>query len=269
MYAPYCDAYTARCVDRRGRPPDGAMQGAPVPGLAERHSLTVSDWLSLAVDGRPNSEAQVERMKHDLGASLDLLDNALQIPKELSPFNGLRTQECAQPEDQGEVDGGARNSLGTSGLPSPHRYSPTLRARSSWSEERALEQVRHPPHRIKSDYKILKDWQAQHVSLKECIEARTNERPRTSRHSWKLPLKPEVATLEGPVSWTKLVVSSKLAQVQDNDLKVKTELEHSLRDIFYATAEEQRADDRSGDDLEEWRRSLRFSLFHGGITSRN
>ena len=246
-YAPYCDA-DHRCettADLKGQP-------------AERRSLTVRDWLS-----RPSPEEYVERMKHELGASLDLLDNALQIPKELSPFNGLRTQvvqESAQPEHQDDVDGAARYSeLGKYRPASPHRRSD----RSAWSEGKV--KLHRPPHvtNCKPDYKILNDWRAQHVSLRACIEAKMTDRPRPrSKHSWTLPQKPDVRAIEEPgATWTKLVVSSKLPRVKDNDLELKTELDQSLLDIVHSTAEAE------NEPEEKWRRSLRFSIFRGGITS--
>lgn len=243
-YAPYCDA-DHRCETT-----------AELKGPAERRSLTVRDWLS-----RPNPEEYVERMKYDLGASLDLLDNALQIPKELSPFNGLRTQvvrESAQ--DQDDVDGATRYSeLGGYSLASPHLRSD----RSAWSEGKAKPQ--RPPHvtNCKPDYKILNDWRAQHVSLKACIESNMADRPRPrSKHSWTLPQKPDVRAIEEPgATWTKLVVSSKLPQVKDKDLDLKTELNQSLMDIVHSTAEAEKEPE------ERWRRSLRFSIFRGGITS--
>ena len=246
-YAPYCDADHCRETMAELKEP------------AERRSLTVRDWL-----GRQNPEEYVEKMKHDLGASLDLLDNALQIPKELSPFNGLRTQvvrECAQPDGQDDVDEAARYSeLGKYRLASPHRRSD----RGAWSEERV--KLHSPPHvtNCKPDYKILNDWRAQHVSLRACIEAKMTDRPRPRlRHSWTLPQKPDVRAIEEPgATWTKLVVvSSKLPPVKDKDIDLKTELDQSLKDIVHSTAEAEKEPE------EMWRRSLRFCIFRGGITS--
>jgi hypothetical protein len=61
---------------------------------------------------------------------------------------------------------------------------------------------------------------------------------------------------------TKLVVvSSKLPPVKDKDIDLKTELDQSLKDIVHSTAEAEKEPE------EMWRRSLRFCIFRGGITS--
>lgn len=90
------------------------------------------------------------------------------------------------------------------------------------------------------------------------------DRPRPRlRHSWTLPQKPDVRAIEEPgATWTKLVVvSSKLPPVKDKDIDLKTELDQSLKDIVHSTAEAEKEPE------EIRRRSLRFCIFRGGITS--
>ena len=114
--------------------------------------------------------------------------------------------------------------------------------------------------------------QSQHVSLKDSITRETRQRPLAKRQ-WVLPPKLKLETRE-PEAWTAFLVSSSLAQVHDDALKAKVELDDTLQHLHRAGGLPPNAtkSDVSLHTCEEtagaWRQNLQFSLLRGGISSR-
>lgn len=234
---------------------------------ARRHSSTVGDWLAF---GSTNyGQQDLETLKRNsLDSSLDLLVNAFQIPRELSPFHCLRS--LAPPLRQ-EVKTNKSKSKQTSGKESvarqwseANKHSTEFRSASLLDCDRAeLSTKETTLNGSRTSTQILGDWESGKMSLKDSIQkAKTMSRPPafsetvTRRGSVQLP-QPSKSVARGlahePEEWLDFL-QSVYANGNDGKTPDATELNTNLNDIYLSS--EQAAEESTDTGMDTWRQYL-------------
>lgn len=261
-----------------GQAPRGAETAKA--GNARGNSASVGDWLSLASDGR-----QKAGTKDPLEASLGVLARFLQFPNFCSsPLTESRHRGDTGGKEGSETEKGGESEYSERGSRGPRNC------------------FHGASHIVKSDAELLGKWQvrislsftcfyhtgrikvgflesvligffcqSQHVSLKDSITRATRERSIPNRQ-WALPPTPALATESK--AWSDFLVSPSLAEIENDALKAKIELDdtlqhlHQTRGLHRMSAKRAESLRPNEQNANSWRENLQFSLLHGGISSR-
>ena len=226
---------------------------------ARRQSSTVGDWLAFGTTNGPDLETM---QRNSLDSSLDLLVNAFQIPRELSPFHCLRS--LAPPLRQ-EVKLDPKESVARQ-WSEANKHSPEFRSASLLDCDRADQELTTKDTTLngsRTSTQILGDWELGKMSLRDSIQkAKTMSRPPafseavTRRGSVQLP-QPSKSVARGlahePEEWLDFL-QSVYANGNDGKTPDATELNTNLNDIYLSS--EQAAEESTDTGMDTWRQYL-------------